>query len=509
MKKILIIASILILIVHFSLQSQENISENVKIQSGWILGKQIEKTNVFAFKGIPFATPPVGDLRWKAPQPIKPWESVLECIKQPASAMQNKPAPFMCWSVEFLAPVEPISEDCLYLNVWTPAKKNSDKLPVIVWIHGGAFTGGSGTVPLYDGEEISKKGCVFVTINYRLGIFGFYTHPELSTESDDKVSGNYGILDQIAALQWVKQNIKAFGGNPENVTIAGQSAGSFSVNALMVSPKAKGLFHRAIAQSGGMFKKGFGAIQNFKDAEASGLSIAEKAGANSIADLRAKSATDLMSIQGRWGLVLDNIVLPPVYETFEDGKQNDVPLLTGWNADDGVMFGPAQNAETYKAESKKKYSEQAAEILKLFPAQTDEEAKSSQKLLSQLGFGWQNFSWARMQTKTGKGKVWLYYFSQIPPGEPNYGAFHSAEFAYALKTLKYWNRPFTKSDYELEDIMSSYWVNFAKTGNPNAKDLPKWPQFDTKAYQIIELGNQVKSKKVPNFEQLIFLDKLN
>jgi len=509
MKKHLTIIPILFFFGILSLKCQENISEKIKIQSGWIQGTQLEKTQVLAFKGIPFAAPPVGDLRWKAPQTIKAWEGVRECKTNPASAMQAKPAPYYCWSMEFQPPVEPISEDCLYLNVWTSAKKDSDKLPVIVWIHGGALINGSGTVPLYDGEAISKKGCVFVTINYRLGIFGFFAHPELSKENADHISGNYGILDQIAALQWVKQNIARFGGNPENVTIAGQSAGSFSVNALVVSPKAKGLFHRAIAQSGGMFHKGIGGFQTLKNAEDMGLTTAKNAGAKSIADLRAKSATELMTIQGRWNLVLDNVVLVPIYETFEAGKQNDVPLLTGWNADDGVNSGPALDAKTYQSEVKKSYGGKSDELLKLFPAQTDEEAKYSQKMLSQLGFGWQNFSWARMQSKTGKGKVWLYYFTHVPPGEPNYGAFHSAEFGYALKTLKYWNRPFTDVDYKLEEVMSSYWVNFAKNGNPNGTNLPVWPQFDTNTYQVNELGDQVNAKKVPNFEQLIFLDKVN
>ena len=203
--------------------------------------------------GVPFAAPPVGDLRWKAPQPVAAWEGVRACVTPPASAIQAPPKPFMCWSKEFMAPESPLREDCLYLNVWTTAKTAQDKMPVMVWIHGGAFTGGSGTVPLYDGEAMSRKGVVFVTINYRLGILGFLAHPELSAESELKTSGNYGILDQIAALKWVKENIAAFGGDPNNVTIDGQSAGAFSVNMLVVSRLAKGLFQKAIAQSGGMF----------------------------------------------------------------------------------------------------------------------------------------------------------------------------------------------------------------------------------------------------------------
>ena len=266
--------------------------DRVVIESGIISGIAGTDSSVKIFKGIPFARPPVGDLRWKPPVPPEHWEGIRKCDTFPASAMQAKPAPFAMWSKEFMAPEEPLSEDCLYLNVWTAARYQQDKLPVIVWIHGGAFTGGSGSVPLYDGEEMAKKGVVYITINYRLGIFGFLAHPELSKESPDKVSGNYGILDQIAALQWVKKNATAFGGDTARITIAGQSAGSISVNALMVSPLAKGLFHRVIAQSGGMFSSSFST--NLADAEKSGNDLLNQLKVKSISELRSMPAEVLV-----------------------------------------------------------------------------------------------------------------------------------------------------------------------------------------------------------------------
>lgn len=482
---------------------------SVKINSGIISGKTTDDQAVKIFMGVPFAAPPVGDLRWKAPQPVAPWEGIRACVTSPASAMQAPPKPFMCWSKEFMAPESPLSEDCLYLNVWTTAQSDQEKHPVMVWIHGGAFTGGSGTVPLYDGEAMSRKGVVFVTINYRLGIFGFLAHTELSAESELKTSGNYGILDQIAALKWVKENIAAFGGDPANVTIDGQSAGSFSVNMLVVSPMAKGLFHKAIAQSGGMFGKELMLGQTLQAAEEGGKQLTEKLKITSIAELRAIPADSLLKIPGRYGIVVDRVVIPPVYETFAAGKQNDVAVISGWNADDGVSFGPAPKATQFQENIKKQYGDKAEAFLKLFPAKTDEEAAQSQKLISQLFFGWNNYAWARLQASMGTGKAYLYYFKRVPPGEPNYGAFHSSEFGYALHNLKKWDRPFTDIDFKVEDSMSSYWVNFAKTGDPNGEVLPVWPAFNENDPQIIELGDVVKAAPLPYREQLKFMDELN
>lgn len=510
MKRILILIIAQFWFACNSGQKPEIIDVNsVKIKSGLVSGKTTEDHAVNIFLGIPFAAPPDGELRWKAPQPVEAWEGIRPCVENSPSAMQSPPKPFMCWSKEFMAPESPISEDCLYLNIWTTAKTNQDKHPVMVWIHGGAFTGGSGTVPLYNGEGMARKGVVFVTINYRLGIFGFLAHPQLSEESDLKVSGNYGILDQIAALRWVKENIAAFGGDPDNVTIAGQSAGSFSVNMLVVSPLAKGLFQKAIAQSGGMFFKNPDSEQTLKAAEERGLKLTEEMGISSIAGLRAIPSDSLLKVHSPVGIVIDRIVIPPVYETFAAGKQNDVSLISGWNADDGVSFGPPPTASQFKAGAKNQYGDKADQYLQFFPANSDEEAGQSTKLISQLRFGWHNYTWARMQATHGTWKAYLYYFRRIPPGEPNYGAFHSAEFGYALHTLKLWDRPFTEVDFKLEETMSSYWVNFARTGDPNGEGLPVWPAFNNENPEVIELGDEVQATPLPFKEQLQFLNELN
>lgn len=509
MNRYLIILLFPLLLACTSGEKRKTIDVNsVKTIAGMVSGKTTNDVAVKVFMGIPFAAPPVGELRWKAPQPLQPWKGVRQCIDNPPSAMQATPNPFMCWSEEFMAPQEPLSEDCLYLNIWTAAQNNTEKRPVMVWIHGGAFTSGSGTVPLYNGEAMARKGVVFVTINYRLGIWGFLAHPELSAESELGVSGNYGILDQIAALHWVKENIASFGGDPDNVTIAGQSAGAFSVNMLVVSPLAKGLFHKAIAQSGGMFGKQLSLGQTFQMAEENGKQLTEKLGIKSITGLRSLSTDSLSKIQGWFGITVDNVVIPPIYETFAAGKHNDVPLITGWNADDGVSFGPAPTAVKFKEQAKLQYGDNGDAFLKLFHANTDAEAAQSQKLLSQLNFGWHNYTWARMQSAKGTGKAYLYYFKRVPPGEPNYGAFHSAEFAYALHTLKFWDRPFTDIDYQLEETMSSYWVNFAKTSNPNGDGLPAWPAYNDKNPEVIELGDEVKTAPLPYRDQLYFLNKI-
>ncbi len=479
----------------------------VKVEGGKIEGYVVNGIKIF--KGIPFAAPPVGNLRWREPQPVEKWNGVRACIDPPASAMQGIPRPFFCWSKEFLIPESPISEDCLYLNIWTPAKNPGEKLPVIVWIHGGGFSAGSGTVPLYDGEAMAGKGVVFVTINYRLGIFGFFAHPQLSAESDKGVSGNYGILDQIAALKWVRNNIDAFGGDPGCVTIAGQSAGAFSVNMLVVSSLAKGLFHRAIAESGGMFGKELSLGQSLSDAEAAGKELTDKLGIASMDTFRKLPADSLLKIQGRYSIAVDNVVIPEVAKTFREGKQNDVPLIYGWNADDGVMFGAPAKSEDFIKRIRMQYKASADEFLKVFPASDDKEAAQSQKILTQLQFGWNNYAWAKLQSRTGSGKAFLYYFKRVPPGEPNFGAFHSAEFAYALHNLKKWERPFTDTDFRLENIMSTYWVNFARTGDPNGEGVPVWIPFDQNDPRLLEMGDDITVISLPFVQQLIFLDKIN
>ena len=358
-------------------QENNKVSGVIKTGSGLVSGVTNKDGSVNIFKGIPFAAPPVGNLRWQAPQPVQSWTGVKKCDSFGPSAPQGKPVPFMMYTAEFLIPAEPISEDCLYLNIWAPAS-SSEKKPVIVWVHGGAFTSGSGSCPIYDGENMAKKGVVFVTINYRLGIFGFLAHPDLTKESSTHSSGNYAFLDQAEALRWVKKNIAAFGGDPNRVTIAGQSAGSFSVNALAASPVTKGLFQRVIAESGGMFNMD-GRSLTLTAAQRNGITIMETVKANSIEELRNKPADELLKAGGMMGPVIDGYVLPSdVHTIYDQVKQNDVPVLTGWNRDEGFPSGGASTPETYKANAIKQYADLADEFLNAYPGNTPEEIKRSQ-----------------------------------------------------------------------------------------------------------------------------------
>ena len=496
----------------FSCQGQEDSNlisiDSVQVEGGVISGKTDSSTQVKIFKGIPFAAPPVGELRWKAPQPVQPWEGVKAGVDNPPAPMQNSPVPFFAWSTEFLIPNEPISEDCLYLNIWTAAEEAGEKRPVMVWIYGGGFNSGGNSVPLYDGEDLAKEGIVVVNLNYRVGMLGFFAHPDLNAESPDGTSGNYGILDQIAALEWVKKNIGQFGGDPNNVTIAGQSAGAFSVNALVVSPKAKGLFHKAIAQSGGMFSRGTGPVSGLQGAEERGKQLTDTLKL-SLADLRKTPADSLLKIQGRFGPVIDGKIIPGVRESFENGAFSDVPLLTGWNADDRTSGNSTTTPAEFKANAKKQYGGRAGEYLELFPADSPEILAETQNMIGGLFFGMQNYTWAKMQSEKGQKDAYMYYFTRIPPGQPSFGAFHSAEFSYALHTLRNWDKPFEQADYELEEIMSKYWINFVKTGNPNGEGLPEWPVFDPKNPIVNELGAEVKTRALPYWAQMTFMESLN
>jgi len=493
----------------------KDLSDTLLIQSGLISGTKDIKSQILSFKGIPFAAPPVNDLRWKAPQPVENWNGVRNCVAFSASAMQQTPMPFLCWTQEFIAPEKPLSEDCLYLNVWTGAQSGTDKLPVIVFIHGGGFSSGSGSVPVYDGEEMAKKGVVFVTINYRVGIFGFFAHPELSAENADHTSGNYGLSDQIAALKWIQKNIAVFGGNPSNVTIAGQSAGAFSVNFLVASPLAKGLFQRAIAESGGaiLSTSRFAKKHTLKEAELAGLDLSRKLKAESIADLRKLPAEELLKEQTMSSPIIDGFVLPTdLYTIFSEGKQNDVPVLMGWNAREGNFSGAIADAITFKQQAEKIYGETVSHFLKLFPAATNQEAEESQIKLSGLQtFGIQAFKWMEFQNRTGKSKVYMYHFTRDVPhgeGQKDFGAFHTGEVPYAYKNLHTATiRPWQDTDYKLAETMSSYWVNFARNGDPNQDGLPVWNPCRSDDFVTMFLGDQVKSAKIPDLERLQFLEK--
>ena len=482
----------------------------VQTNVGKVAGYKDGSINVF--KGIPFAAPPVGNLRWKAPQPVQAWSGVKNCIQFGASPVQAEPIPFMCWSEEYLIPKKPIDEDCLYLNVWT--KNNKVKKPVLVYIYGGGFRSGGAGCAIYDGKELAKKDIVVVTINYRVGVFGFLAHPELTKESGYGASGNYALLDMIAALKWVKQNIASFGGDPDQVTISGQSAGAFAVNHLCATPLAKGLFKRAIAESGGsVLTSSLRPTTNLSQAEKMGLDFANNFKANSIDELRKVSAQEIL--QSNVGLsypIEDGYVLPnSIGDIYANGKQNDVALILGWNFDDKVT-GPPVKAEAYKLQLEKQYGNNADKILQHYPATNDSIAAISQDNLSRDAFfGVQGYAWANAQLKKGKSKVFVYNFNRKLPyysAATNFGAFHTAEVPYVFNNLKTVNRPFQEDDIQLADKMSNYWVNFVKTGNPNGDSLTNWPAYTSDKDTVIILDKQISATSLPFKEGLRILSTL-
>ncbi len=480
----------------------------VKTNAGMISGTTNTDGTIHIFKGIPFAAPPVGNLRWKGPQPVTPWSGVKQCTAFSASPMQGAPNEFGVYTREFLIPYEPIREDCLYLNVWTNAKSSADKKPVLVYIYGGGFASGGAACPIYDGEATAKKDVVFVVINYRVGIFGFFSHPDLTKESGHNASGNYGLMDQLAALKWVKQNIKNFGGDPGNVTIAGQSAGSMSVNCLVASPLGKGLFQKAIAESGASFIAGPFGGTTLQKAEEDGEKVAKSLGANSIAEMRGKPAVELVN-KSQSRPIVDGYVLPAsIAQIFADNKENSVPLLTGWNEDD-AFIGKLKNAEDYKKQIGQQYGDKAAAFLQHYPAGTAAEAERSQINISRdQTFGIQNYTWANVQSAKGKAKVYLYRFTRRLPATPDfvkYGAFHTGEVAYAYDNLKFLNRPWEAVDQPLATTISTYWTNFAKTGNPNGAGLPVWPVYTSKNNEVMILGEKPAAQPLADKAALDFM----
>lgn len=480
---------------------------------GKIEGTYSEKEAITIFKGIPFAAPPIGNLRWKDPQALKNWESVKNCTAFSASPIQNKPKPFYCWSQEFIAQPEPLSEDCLYLNIWTKAKNKKEKLPVFVWIYGGGFNSGSANCAIYDGLEMAKKGVIFVSINYRVGVLGFMAHPELSTENGQNSSGNYGFLDQIAALKWIQENITAFGGNAQNVTIAGQSAGAFSVTALIASPLAKGLFHKAIAQSGGLLSNML--TKDLAKAEEQGLKFMQKARVENLAKLRELPALDIQKLSndedlGQFGTTLDGIVLPlNLNKHFKNKLHNKTPLLTGWVTGDGSFLGSKlPSVEDYKKEAIEKYGSNANEFFAIFAGKTTQEISESKNRLTLINFAGLP---AHLLAKYNNKNSFLYQFNHEPadkPNFPNYGAFHTSEVPFALHNLHTWERPWREIDFEIEEKMTNYWVNFAKTGNPNGKGLPTWPKYENQKRAILSIDKNIESKTGLMKKEFDFLEKI-
>jgi len=490
-----------------TIRTSAMVPEQVKVETGLLSGAiGSTQASVRVFRGIPFAAPPLGENRWRAPQPAAKWEGVrnAEAFGAPCSAG----APFggrggPGRGARGGAPAQPPaaaappreparSEDCLYLNVWTSAGSPNDKRPVMLWIYGGGFTGGAGGMAWYDGENLAAKGPVIVTINYRLGSLGFFAHPDLAKESGHNASGNYGMMDAIAALQWVKRNIAAFGGDPNNVTVAGESAGAIMVGALVGSPQAKGLFKRAIAESGGWMGLTMARMRSSAEAQAGGAKAVDALGVKTMAELRAKPVDELTGLQSA-GLVVDGYVIPEdVSATFANGKQNAVDVLTGSNKDEanfgicgpGVGLagrgGSPMTIETFKSSASRKYGEMAEQFLRLYPVATDADAPRAAHEACADEITWNMRQWAVAQEKQGK-KAYTYFFSHIQTvnGQPSpAGATHTAEISFA------WNNPkgqatqtWNDADLKLADQMSSYWVNFITKGDPNGAGLARWPEF--------------------------------
>ena len=487
--------------------------EPIHVEQGLLLGVPGSDPSVTVYKGVPFAAPPVGNLRWRAPQPPAAWDGVRTADKFSANAIQVMVKELGPWTPEY-QPQGPTSEDCLYLNIWTAAKSSTEMRPVMVYIPGGAFTGGSGNCPVYDGEALAKKGVIVVTVNYRVGVIGFLALPELTKESEHHSSGNYGLLDQVAALGWVKKNIAAFGGDPNNVTIVGQSAGAMSVHCLIASPLAKGLFHRAIAQSGSNYRSGPG--QSLTSLEQTGLQFAKAVGAASLSDLRAMSAEDLLAASTNkfsFRPVVDGWLLPKsVDEIIAEGKQNDVATLTGWVADEGSYndtYGKLP-AEEFRNQVQRQAGTEAVAILQLYPAATDAEAAVSQKNLSRDIAMVSMYLWAATRRQTAATNAYTYFFTHMEPGETQqrYLTFHSSELPYVFDNLKQSPRPWTAEDRHLAEELSDYWVNFISSGNPNGKGLPEWPAFNPKRVETMELGETMGPRPLTSQEKFRTLEKL-
>lgn len=468
-------------------------------------------STVLVFKGIPFAAPPVGDLRWAPPRPPASRDDVLQATSFSDGCVQTVAGSRPPWTEEFMHQGD-VSEDCLYLNVWALAERSETPRPVLMYIHGGGFREGSGSVALYDGEALAKKGLVVVTVNYRLGPFGFFAHPALTAASEHQASGNYGMLDQVAALQWIRDNIEAFGGDPGAVTIAGQSAGAMSVYLLTASPLAAGLFHRAILQSGpgGLASFGLattaGLAAPLEEAEAQGEAYAEALGATSLDALKALSVEQITSPPEEapapmFRAVVDGYFLPDdVISIYDSGRQNDVPVMSGFNADEGSAF-PGYNEttlETFEGTARQRYGATADTFLALYPERAENATETSKASLRHLAaVALQQMAADRAQT--AETDEYLYYFERgIPwPAHPEFGAFHTAEVPYVFDNLSFLDRPWTALDHQLADVVSSYWVNFAETGNPNGESLPEWLPFEQAPEQIMVFGEQMGMRTMP------------
>lgn len=524
---------------HAHAQSSGNMNL-VKTVNGIVQGT-LEKSGIHSFKGIPFAAPPVGDLRWKEPQPVKNWQGIKKADHFGPRTMQLP----IYGDMGFRS--DGMNEDCLYLNVWTPAKSGKERLPVLVYFYGGGFVAGDGSEARYDGESMAQKGIVALTVNYRLGVFGFLSHPELTEESPHHASGNYGLLDQTAALKWVQQNIAAFGGDPSRVTIAGESAGSIAVSAQMASPLSKKLIAAAIGESGSIL----GALPAvpLSEGEKTGVEFAKAAGANTLADLRGMSADSLLKVSSKFGpfrfsRTVDGYFFPKSpYEIFTAGEQAQVPLLLGWNSQEGdsrsILGNEPPTKENFQKAVQRLYGEHAAEILKVYNPSTDEEVeKVATDLASDRFIGFSTWRWADIHIRTGKGPVYRYYYERArpamrpemgnatpglaggiqrdanavkrPPAPPAKGAVHSAEIEYAMGNLDH-NKVYawTEDDYKVSRTMQQYFANFIIKHDPNGAALPVWPVANsTNPVSVMHINVNTRAEQAPHEDRYHVLTKI-
>jgi para-nitrobenzyl esterase len=484
----------------------------VAVTGGTVVG--VHQGSLSVFKGIPFAAPPVRELRWRAPAPVVPWQGVRIADRYSPMCLQAlRPKN----SVFYLGE-EPSSEDCLYLNVWSPEPRRGAKLPVMVFVYGGGWTIGSGSLPLYSGEGLARKGVVVVTFNYRVGALGFFSHPELTAESKRGASGNYGLMDMVAALAWVRDNVSGFGGDPGSVTLYGQSAGAAAISLIETSPLANGMYHRVIGQSGA-YALG-GAMPSLAEAEQQGTALAAKLKAPSLQALRDKPGDVIVAADAASRPNVDGYVLPKSpAEVYRAGEQARVPALVGSNSDEGTAYPVALSAAAFSEDARKRYGGRAEALLALYPAATDAEARlSSYELHRDRLFASAVRLWARDQSRVAP--VFVYHFSHHPPFADGLaylqqspasalGAYHGSEMAYAygvLDTLN-WNgmvRNWTDTDRKLSELMSNYWVTFARTGNPNTAETPAWPPYDPEREQVMLFGDSIHAGDLPNKAKLDF-----
>jgi para-nitrobenzyl esterase len=482
---------------------------DVRIDGGVVRGAR--EGGLTIYRGIPYAAAPVGDLRWRAPGPVRPWTGVMRATAFAPACLQT--------GVSMPGEATPITnEDCLHLNVWTPAKAAGGRLPVMVFIHGGGFSNGSAAMPLYGGERLARRGVIVVSFGYRLGPLGYLALPELTRESPDHASGDYGLLDQIAALKWVQRNIAAFGGDPGRVTVFGQSAGAMSISLLMASPLAKGLFQGAIGESGGVFEP-LQLAPNWRlpGAEKEGQAYAASLGASSLAALRRLPAARLL--QGKAGSithpVVENYALTASpYEVFAAGRQNDVPVLVGSNEEEARSLADLSTvkAASFDADITRTWGALPPVLFAGYPHATDAEAKTARVGFERdLRFGWDMWTWARLQAATGKQPVYYYHFTQKPPFPDGsvyagWGASHYAELWYVFDHLDQDPWAWTAGDRGLAEAMATYWTNFAKTGDPNGATVPQWPRFTGADGRVLYLGSPITTGGVADLSTLKVFD---